>query len=77
MVGTAMTSDGNGWYSYDIYGFDEVKVIFSDNGANQIPQQNETGCTVTGENGSSTVVCMMLNRTALQSISMTIITGAM
>lgn len=47
--GTAMTSDGNGWYSYDIYGFDEVKVIFSDNGANQIPQQNETGYTVTGE----------------------------
>ena len=36
--GTAMTSDGNGWYSYDIYGFDEVKVIFSDNGANQIEQ---------------------------------------
>ncbi len=47
--GTAMTSDGNGWYSYDIYGFDEVKVIFSDNGANQIPQQNETGYTITGE----------------------------
>ena len=47
--GIAMTSDGNGWYSYDIYGFDEVKVIFSNNGTNQTPGENETGYSVTGE----------------------------
>ena len=47
--GKAMTSDGNGWYSYDIYGFEEVKVIFSNNGANQVPAQNQPGYTVTKE----------------------------
>ena len=47
--GVAMTSDGNGWYSYDIYGFEEVKVIFSNNGANQVPAQNQPGYTVTDE----------------------------
>lgn len=46
--GMAMDSDGDGWYSYEICGFDEVKVIFSDNGSNQIPGQNQTGYTVTG-----------------------------
>ena len=44
-----MTSDGNGWYSYDIYGLDEAKVIFSNNGSEQNPSQNQTGYTVTGE----------------------------
>ena len=47
--GVAMTSDGNGWYSYDIYGFEEVKVIFSNNGTNQVPAQNQPGYTVTDE----------------------------
>ncbi|MEE1056417.1 MAG: starch-binding protein [Acutalibacteraceae bacterium] len=47
--GVAMTSDGNGWYSYDIYGFDETKVIFSNNGLEQNPAQNQTGYTVSGE----------------------------
>ena len=47
--GVAMTSDGNGWYSYDIYGFEEVKVIFSNNGTNQVPTQNQPGYTVTDE----------------------------
>ena len=47
--GVAMTSDGNGWYSYDIYGFDEAKVIFSNNGSEQNPAQNQAGYTVTGE----------------------------
>ena len=47
--GAAMTSDGNGWYSYDIYGYDSAKVIFSDNGNNQDPAQNESGYDVSGE----------------------------
>lgn len=47
--GVAMTFDGNGWYSYDIYGFEEVKVIFSNNGTNQVPAQNQSGYTVTDE----------------------------
>lgn len=47
--GVAMTSDGNGWYSYDIYGFEEAKVIFSNNGSEQNPEQNQIGYTVTGE----------------------------
>lgn len=47
--GVAMTSDGNGWYSYDIYGFEEVEIIFSNNGANQVPAQNQPGYTVTDE----------------------------
>ena len=47
--GVAMTSDGNGWYSYNIYGYDSAKVIFSDNGSNQNPGQNEPGYSVSGE----------------------------
>ena len=47
--GVAMTSDGNGRYSYDIYGYDSAKVIFSDNGNNQDPAQNEPGYDVSGE----------------------------
>ena len=44
-----MTSDGNGWYSYVINGFDSARVIFSDNGSNQTPAQNEPGYLVSGE----------------------------
>lgn len=47
--GVAMTSDGNGWYSYDIYGYDSARVIFSDNGNNQDPAQNQPGYDVNGE----------------------------
>ncbi|MGN0537411.1 MAG: starch-binding protein, partial [Acutalibacteraceae bacterium] len=47
--GVAMISDGNGWYSYDIYGFEDVKVIFSNNGANQSPAQGQAGYTVTSD----------------------------
>lgn len=47
--GVAMTSDGNGWYSYDIYGYDSARVIFSNNGSNQNPGQNEPGYSVSGE----------------------------
>lgn len=47
--GKAMIPEGNGWYFYDIYGLTEANVIFSDNGINQIPAQNQTGYTVTGD----------------------------
>lgn len=47
--GAAMVSDGNGWFSYDIYGFEDVKVIFSNNGNQQIPEKNQEGYDVTGE----------------------------
>lgn len=47
--GAEMKSEGDGWYTYEVCGYDEVKVIFSDKGANQIPGQNQTGYTVTGD----------------------------
>lgn len=47
--GAAMSAEGDGWYSYDIYGFESARVIFSDNGANQNPAQNQAGYEVSGE----------------------------
>lgn len=47
--GSAMTSEGDGWYKYEIIGVENPKVIFSNNGSNQIPAQNQEGFTVTSE----------------------------
>lgn len=47
--GNAMSSEGNGWYTYKIYNYSTAYVIFSDNGANQNPAQNEQGFQVTDE----------------------------
>lgn len=38
--GVDMTAEGDGWYSYEIECIDNPKVIFSNNGNNQFPQQN-------------------------------------
>ncbi len=54
--GVAMTDDGDDWYSYTISSFDEVRVIFSDNGSGQVPPQNQPGLLVSGENGIKTVL---------------------
>ena len=35
-----MTSEGDGWYYYEIECIDDPKVIFSNNGSSQNPQQN-------------------------------------
>lgn len=48
-TGNPMTADGDGWYSYTIYGFDSVKVLFNNGGNIQIPAQNEPGFDVSGE----------------------------
>lgn len=47
--GTAMNNDGDNWYSYTISGYSSAKVIFSNNGADQYPAQNQEGLTVSGE----------------------------
>ena len=47
--GESMISEGNNWYQYEFTGYAELKVIFSNNGSNQIPAQNEEGFTVTKE----------------------------
>ncbi|MDE7390501.1 MAG: starch-binding protein, partial [Lachnospiraceae bacterium] len=47
--GNAMSSEGDGWYTYKIYNYSTAYVIFSDNGANQNPVQNEQGFQVTNE----------------------------
>ena len=47
--GKPMSNDGNDWYSYTINGFDEVRVIFSDNGNNQNPRQNQDGYLIQDE----------------------------
>lgn len=52
--GLAMTYDGNGWYSYNIYGFEAVNVIFSDSGSSQIPSQNQEGYQLTHEGCTKT-----------------------
>ena len=38
--GVSMTAEGDGWYYYEIECIDDPKVIFSNNGSSQIPQQN-------------------------------------
>lgn len=47
--GKKMSADGNNWYSYTINGFEQVRVIFSNNGNNQIPGQNQDGYLIQGE----------------------------
>ncbi len=47
--GVAMTSEGNGWYGYTISGMSSAQVIFSNNGSDQNPAQNEPGYSVSGE----------------------------
>lgn len=47
--GTAMNSDGGNWYSFSVNDVENVKVIFSNNGANQNPAQNQEGYSVSGE----------------------------
>ena len=47
--GVSMQSEGSGWYKYEMVGFNNPRVIFSDNGNNQIPSQNEEGFSVSGE----------------------------
>ncbi|MFC5699995.1 starch-binding protein [Cohnella faecalis] len=46
--GTAMTDEGNGWYSTQVAGWKQAKVIFT-SGSNQIPGASQPGYTVTGE----------------------------
>lgn len=48
-TGNPMISDGDGWYTYKIYGFDSVKVLFNNGGNIQIPGQYEPGFYVSGE----------------------------
>ena len=47
--GKQMNDFGDGWYSYTINNLKTAKVIFSDNGANQNPAQNQEGYSVEGE----------------------------
>ena len=47
--GKQMNDFGDGWYSYTINNLKTAKVIFSDNGANQNPAQNQEGYSVSGE----------------------------
>ena len=44
-----MTADGDGWYTYKIYGFDMVKVLFNNGGDVQIPGRLDPGFDVAGE----------------------------
>ncbi|WP_084065126.1 starch-binding protein [Paenibacillus stellifer] len=46
--GAAMTSEGNGWYSYSISGWSTAKVIFN-SGSNQVPAAQQAGYSVSGE----------------------------
>lgn len=48
-TGNPMISDGDGWYTYKIYGFDEAKVLFNNGKGIQIPGQNQEGFAVSGE----------------------------
>lgn len=47
--GKVMTSEGNGWYSYEINQYDTAKVIFNDGKGSQLPPQNTPGFDVTGQ----------------------------
>ncbi|WP_379141303.1 starch-binding protein [Paenibacillus sp. sgz500992] len=46
--GTAMTSEGDNWYSYSISGWRQAKVIFN-SGSNQIPGAEQEGYSISGE----------------------------
>ena len=47
--GVSMNSEGDGWYEYSIHCVTDPKVIFSNNGNNQIPGRNEPGFSVGSE----------------------------
>ena len=65
--GVAMTSDGDNWYSYTVSNFDEIRIIFSNNGSNQYPAQNEPGILVSGEKWLKTEI--FIHRIPIRSIS--------
>ncbi len=44
--GSAMHSEGDGWFEYEISGVNNPKVIFNDSGNQQIPERNAEGFTV-------------------------------
>lgn len=48
-TGLPMTSDGDGWYTYKIYGYDQAKVLFNNGGSIQIPGRLEEGFPVSKE----------------------------
>lgn len=47
--GEQMSFEGDGWYEFEIYGYSNANVIFSNNGADQNPSQNQPGFEVSGE----------------------------
>lgn len=47
--GEIMTSEGDGWYSYEISKYDTAKVIFNDGRGNQLPAKNTPGFDITGQ----------------------------
>lgn len=47
--GSTMQYETDGWYRYEMIGFSNPRVIFSNNGNNQIPGQDEEGFSVSGE----------------------------
>lgn len=47
--GATMSQESDNWYTYEIIGLENPKVIFNDTGSNQIPGQNEPGFSVSGE----------------------------
>ena len=47
--GTAMTSEGNDWYTYTITGLSSANVIFNDGSGNQVPASGQAGFSVSAE----------------------------
>lgn len=47
--GSAMTSEGNGWYTYPKISSDYAQVIFTNGGGVQVPGASQPGYEVTGE----------------------------
>lgn len=47
--GAAMTPTGDGWYEYEISSVNNPNVVFSNNGSDRIPSQDQDGLTVTKE----------------------------
>lgn len=47
--GNAMSADGDGWYTYKIFGVEQAKVLFNNGSGTQTPGQNQEGVTISGE----------------------------
>ncbi len=47
--GSAMTNDGNGWWSYNFADIEDALVIFNDTGTSQEPRRMQPGYSVSGE----------------------------